>query len=71
MKYLEMFYKWCHFEATKFAVAFLCFPLIVTALEKMLQVESLFLPSIGFVVLLGLFFRWADKFWWKDVEHLF
>lgn len=71
MKIAERFYKWCHFEATKFAVAFLCFPLIVAALEEMLQVESLFLPAIGFVVLLGLFFRWADRYWWDDVKGLF
>lgn len=71
MKYLEKFYKWCHFESRKFALAFLCAPVIVMALEKILAVESLFLPSCGFFVLLGLFFLWADKFWWKDVEHLF
>lgn len=71
MKFAERFYKWCHFEHNTFAVAFLFFPAVVMTLEKVLAVESLFLPAMGFMVLLGLFFLWADKFWWEDVKHLF
>ena len=71
MKIAERFYKWCHFEAKKFAVVFVCFPLIVTALETLLQVGSLFLPAVGLIALLSVFFLWGDRFWWDDVKGLF
>lgn len=71
MKYVEKFYKWCHVEAKKFAIVWLFLPAVAMLLEKLLGIESIFLPAMGFVVLLGLFFLWGDRRWWKDIEHLY
>lgn len=71
MKHLEKFYVWCHHEHNTFAVIWVCFPLVVMALEKVLGVESLFLPAIGFIFALSCFFKWGDRFWWNKVEYLF
>lgn len=71
MKHIEKFYKWCHYEAKTFAIVWLFLPAVAMALEKILGLESIFLPAMGFVVLLGLFFLWGDRRWWEDVKHLF
>ena len=71
MKRIEKFYKWYHYKPKTFAIVWLFLPVVAMALEKILAVESLFLPTMGFVILLGLFFQWGDRRWWKDVEHLF
>lgn len=71
MKIFEKFYKWCHFSSKQFAVLFVCFPILVMILEALLPVESLFLPVMGLMILLGLFFLWGDRYWWQDVEDRF
>lgn len=71
MKYLERFYKWFHYKPKTFAIVWLFLPAVAMALENILGLESIFLPAMGFVVLLGLFFLWGDRRWWEDVKHLF
>lgn len=71
MKYLEKFYKWCHVESKKFAIAWLFLPAVAMFLEKILNVESMFLPTVGAVVLLGLYFLWGDRHWWDDIKDMY
>ncbi len=71
MKYIEKFYKWCHIESKKFAIAWLFLPVVAMLIERILGIESIFLPAMGFVVLLGLFFLWGDRRWWNDIKHLY
>ena len=71
MKYLEKFYKWAHVKSKVFAIVWLFLPAVAMLIERVLGIESIFLPAMGFVVLLGLFFLWGDRRWWDDIKDLY
>lgn len=71
MKYVEKFYKWAHIKSKTFAIVWLFLPAVAMLIERILGIESIFLPAMGFVVLLGLFFLWGDRRWWDDIKDLY
>lgn len=71
MKFLEKFYKWCHIKAKVFAIVWLCMPAVAMLIEKILGIESIFLPAMGAVFLLGMFFLWGDRHWWDEIKDMY
>lgn len=64
-KLMKKFYIWTHVESRKFALLYLCLPI------PAIFVPALMGPTVAFVVALAVWFGIVDKWWWKDVVHLF
>ena len=65
IKLMKKFYIWAHRESKKFALLWLCMaiPSIVN--------EAWFVPNACVVIGIALWFGIVDKWWWKDVVHLY
>lgn len=64
-KLMKKFYLWTHYEAKKFALLYLCLPL------PSMVWGDLMVPTVAFVAALAIWFTICDKFWFKEVWHLF
>lgn len=64
-KLMKKFYIWCHRESKKFAIFWLCL-----AIPSIVD-EALFVPNALLVIALAVWFGICDRYWWREVKHLF
>ena len=65
IKLMKKFYIWCHRESKKFAIFWLCL-----AIPSIVD-EALFVPNALLVIALAVWFGICDRYWWREVKHLF